>query len=531
MKIKFLGAAKTVTGSFYYIETEKVRFAVDCGLFQGNKQLKEKNYGDFPVDPKSIEFLILTHAHIDHSGLIPKLCRMGFTGPIYASPATVELCGVMLPDAGHIQEAEVEMKNRKLSRAGNPLLEPIYTAEEAAECIKQFHPLSYDEVVRLADGIDIRLRDAGHILGSSIVELWVEENGQKEKVVFSGDLGQGNQPIIKDPTIIESADYLLMESTYGDRYHKGINNRAEQLQKVIDDTMRRGGNLIIPSFAVERTQDLLYDLSCLDSKGLLDPSIDIYIDSPLAIAATEIFQRNLKYYDQETMKMVNSGRNPLKLPNLKFSRTREDSIELNNVQGHTIIISASGMCDAGRIKYHLKYNLWRPESTILFVGYQAVGTLGRRILDGEKMVTIHGDQLVVKADIKSIEAYSAHADQIGLISWLKDFKQKPKTVFLVHGEEKVQPVLADLIIKELQLPVIIPNWLDEIDLKPISIAAAQKIAQAVPDYKSEALTKALNAEQMYLKLRTKLNNMFQDKYNKAQYEDLIETLKKLDEAL
>jgi metallo-beta-lactamase family protein len=531
MKIKFLGAAKTVTGSFYVIDTDKVRFAVDCGLFQGNKQLKEKNYGDFAVDPRSIEFLILTHAHIDHSGLTPKLCKAGFKGPIYASPATVELCEIMLPDAGHIQETEVEMKNRKLSRAGKKLLEPIYTAEEALECLQQFHPLNYDEMNKLAEGVELRLRDAGHILGSSIVELWIEEDGQKEKVVFSGDLGQGNQPIIKDPTIIESADYVLMESTYGDRYHKGVSNRAQQLKNVIDDTMRRGGNLIIPSFAVERTQDLLYDLSNLQAEDLLDPGIDIYIDSPLAIAATEIFQKSLEYYDQESMKLVNSGRHPLKMPNLKFSRTREDSVELNKIAGNTIIISASGMCDAGRIKYHLKYNLWRPESTILFVGYQAMGTLGRRILEGEKLVTIHGDQLVVKADIQSIEAYSAHADQIGLLSWLQHYQQKPKTVFLVHGEEKVQPVLAELIQKELSIPVIIPNWLDEIELKPVGVISAGEVVQAhdLPDHRAEALNKALVAEKMYLSLRSRLNSVFQEKYDKALYDELIETLKKVED--
>jgi len=531
MKIRFLGAAKTVTGSFYVIDTDKVRFAVDCGLFQGSRELKEKNYGDFPVDPKSIDFLVLTHAHIDHSGLTPKLSRLGFKGPIYCSPATAELCEVMLPDAGHIQEAEVEMKNRKLSRAGKALLEPIYTAEQAVECLKQLRPMNYDEVVTLAEGIEIRLRDAGHILGSSIVELWVEENGEKEKIVFSGDLGQGNQPIIKDPSVIEGADYLLMESTYGDRYHKGITNRAEQLKKVIDDTMHRGGNLIIPSFAVERTQDLLYDLSSLQAQGLLYPGIDIYIDSPLAIAATEIFQKSTENYDQDTIDMINSGHHPLKLPNLKYSRSREESVELNKIKNNTIIISASGMCDAGRIKYHLKYNLWRPECTILFVGYQAVGTLGRRILDGEKLVTIHGDQLVVKADIQSIEAYSAHADQIGLITWLKNFKQKPKTVFLVHGEEKVQPVLADLIQKELNIPVVIPNWLDEIELKPTEVSPKIEMVQAVPDYRTEALNKALAAEELYLKLRSRLNSIFQEKYEKAQYDELIEKLKQMENNL
>ncbi|MCX5781075.1 MAG: MBL fold metallo-hydrolase [Firmicutes bacterium] len=528
MKIQFLGAAKSVTGSFYVISTNKAKFAIDCGLFQGSRELKERNYGDFPVDPKTIEFLILTHAHIDHSGLTPKLCKMGFSGPIYSSPATAELCAVMLPDSAHIQESEVEMKNRKLSRAGKTLLEPIYSVEDAVECLEQFKPIRYDEVVKLAEGVQIRLRDAGHILGSSVVEIWLEEDGQKQKIVFSGDLGQGNQPIINDPTVIESADYVLLESTYGDRFHKGHGNRSEQLKKVIDDTMKRGGNLIIPSFAVERTQDLLYDLSTLRTEGKLDPNIDVYIDSPLAIAATEIFKKNIEYYDPEMVKRCTAGNNPFLLPNLKYSRTKEESIELNNLKGGAIIISASGMCDAGRIKYHLKYNLWRPESTVLFVGYQAVGTLGRRIMDGEKMVTIHGDQLVVKADIQTIEAYSAHADQIGLLAWLKSFKEKPKTVFLVHGEEKAQPVLADLIRKDLNIPVVIPNWLDEIELVPLAIAKAEEMAQVIPEYKVVELDKALAAEALYLKLRSRLNSLFQERYDKAQYDELIEKLKKLE---
>ena len=284
--------------------------------------------------------------------------------------------------------------------------------------------------------------------------------------------------------------------------------------------------MIIPSFAVERTQDLLYDLSILQTNGELDPSIEIYIDSPLAIAATEIFQKSIDYYDQETMDILNSGRHPLKLPNLKYSRTREDSVELNNRLGNTIIISASGMCDAGRIKYHLKYNLWRPESTILFVGYQAVGTLGRRILDGEKMVTIHGDQLVVKADIKAIEAYSAHADQVGLLNWLKNFKPKPKTIFLVHGEEKAQPVLADLIQQEMNIPVLIPGWLDAFELTPEGVLVEGTMVQVheLPEYRAVPLNKALIAERKYLELRTRLNTLFQEKYDRALYDELIESL-------
>ncbi len=527
MKIKFLGAAKTVTGSFYVIETSDYRIAVDCGLFQGNKEIKERNYQGFNIDPASIDVLILTHAHIDHSGLIPKLCRLGFKGPIFCSRGTSDLCSVMLPDSAHIQESEVERKNRKLSRAGQVLLEPIYTVDDALNCLSQFEPINYDEMVTIIPGIDICLRDAGHILGSCIVEMWIEENGTRTKIVFSGDLGQTNQPIIRDPFIIDSADYVLLESTYGDRFHKGVFNRAEQLKQVIDETMAKGGNLVIPAFAVERTQDLLYDLNVLYSRGQLDPGIDIYIDSPLAIAATEIFQKSTDYFDEETREYLANGNNPLKLPNLKYSRTQLESMELNKVKGNTIIISASGMCDAGRIKHHLKYNLWRPESTILFVGYQAAGTLGRRILDGEKLVTIHGEKVAVRADIKNIEAFSAHADQAGLMSWLKNITKRPQKVILVHGEEKSQAVLADLINKELGLPVVIPNWLDEVELIPAEMV--QAVAQAGPDKTSFNL--AMQAEQLYLKVRTKLLDLFNEDYNNSRYNELIEKLKNIDAQL
>ncbi len=528
MKIQFMGAAKTVTGSFYVIQTDKVRFAVDCGLFQGTRELKEKNYADFAVNPKSIDFLILTHAHIDHSGLTPKLCKAGFTGPIYCSPPTVELCQVMFPDAGHIQESEVERKNYKLARAGNKTIEPIYTVEDALQCLTQLQSLNYDEIIQLAPGVEIRLRDAGHILGSCIIELWVEENGERVKVVFSGDLGQPDQPIIKDPTIIEDADYLLMESTYGDRNHKEIANRAEQLKKVIDDTMKQGGNLVIPSFAVERTQDLLYDLSLLHAQGQLDPGIDIYIDSPLAIAATEIFIKSTPYYDQETMRMVRDGNHPLKLPQLKYSHTQQDSMELNKIQKNAIIISASGMCDAGRIKYHLKYNLWRPECTILFVGYQAVGTLGRRILEGEKFVNIHSEKVTVKANIQSIDAYSAHADQNGLMSWLRHFKKGLKTVFLIHGEENSQVVLADMIRQELGLNVIIPNLLDEIELKPVEVVQPVHVISTAQVCQPEHDNKALVAEELYLRVRSKLNSLYQESYSTTQFDELIQKLKQLE---
>lgn len=525
MKLRFLGATRTVTGSFFVVDTGKTRFAIDCGLFQGPKEVRERNYKEFAVDPKTIDFLILTHAHIDHSGLIPKLCKHGFRGPIYCSQPTQELTSILLPDSGHIQQSEIERKNRKLKRAGKLLLEPIYTMEDALDCLKQFRYLELDEVIELAPPVKVRLRDAGHILGSCILELWVEEEGKSLKLVFSGDLGNSNQPIIKDPTVIEDADYIILESTYGNRFHKGAYNRLAQLEEVINYTMSKGGNLIIPAFAVERTQDLLYDLNLLQKEDKLDPNIDIYIDSPLAIAATKIFEKHIDYYDAESSEMVARGEHPLRLPGLKFTPSQEESMQLNLLDGNAIIISASGMCDAGRIKHHLKHNLWRSESTVLFVGYQAEGTLGRRIVDGEKLVRIHGESVAVKADIRSIEAYSAHADRAGLLDWLKRFISPPKGVFLVHGEEEGQRSLADYIRKELRIPVHIPDWMDEFELTPTDRV------QPKTRLMGDEISKALLAEQMYLDLRLKLHEIFKENWSSNKYDELIEQMKKVEEIL
>ena len=524
MKIKFLGATKTVTGSFFMLETESARFAVECGLFQGPKEIKERNYQDFVIDPKSLDFVILTHAHIDHTGLIPKLCKHGFKGPIYCSHATAELLTVLLPDAGYIQEMEVERKNRKLIRAGKEPLEPIYTAEDAVNCLNQLRSITMDEIFDLAPGLEVRLRDAGHILGSCILELWAAEDGGKLKFVFTGDLGNDKQPILKDPTVIENTDYLIIESTYGNRLHIDVGDRAAKLKEIIEFTMEKGGNLIIPAFAVERTQDLLYDLNLLSKEGLLDPNIDIYIDSPLAIAATEIFGRNDDFYSDETRQIVEQGNHFLELPNLKYSRTQEESILLNQKKNNTIIISASGMCDAGRIKHHLKHNLWRPESTVLFVGFQSKGTLGRRLLDGETLVTIHGEQLMVKADIMNIEAYSAHADKDGLMEWMQKFVVPPKAIFIVHGEEEAQLSLATEIKKQLNVPAYIPDWQEEYQLTPSK--DAEKTIAAGAD-----VSKAMLAEQMYLDIRVKLNEAFKQNWENADYDKIIEYLQNIQERL
>ncbi|WP_242848892.1 MBL fold metallo-hydrolase RNA specificity domain-containing protein [Syntrophomonas palmitatica] len=521
MKLRFLGAAKTVTGSFYVLETGQTRFAVDCGLFQGPKELQERNYQDFPVNPASIDFLIITHAHIDHTGLIPKLCKQGFKGTIYCTHATEELCAILLPDSAHIQEMEVERKNRKLARSGQPPIEPIYNVQDAMECMSQFRSLNMDEIIDLSASIKIRLRDAGHILGSAMAELWITEGEQKIKIVFTGDMGNLNQPIVKDPSIIENCDYLVMESTYGNRLHGPSLSRSDELQKVIEDTMKKGGNLIIPAFAVERTQDLLYDLVNLSRTGKLDPDIEIYIDSPLAISATEIFMKNYECFDDETRALMDGHPNFLDGLNIKYSRTKEDSIKLNNKTGNAIIISASGMCEAGRIKHHLKHNLWRPESTVLFVGYQAAGTLGRRILDGEKVVTIHGEKIAIKADIKLIDAYSAHADRNGLIKWLDHFVEPPRRVFIVHGEPEAQTSLAEYLEKDKKYSVFIPDWLEEVELTP----AQEVITRVLPS--SVSVNQAMEAERKYLEVSARLHDIFNQNWSQGQYERIIQDMEKI----
>jgi len=434
LQIKFYGVCKTVTGSCFLIETKDTKILVDCGMYQGTKALKERNYGEFLFDPSSIDYLILTHAHIDHSGMIPKLIKKGFKGPVIATKATIDLCSIMLPDSGYIQEIEVERKNRKLARAGKELLEPIYTHLDATRAITQFKSMDYDLQIKLSPSIYIRMRDAGHILGSAIVEMWVKEENRTTKLVFSGDLGNYNQPIIKNPTIIDEADYLIMESTYGNRLHQNLGDKKEILLNIIKDTFERGGNVVIPAFAVERTQDLLYYLGELEQEKRL-PKCDIVIDSPLAISASEIFNISAQYYDEQAQEIYRQlGRSPIMLNSLRMARSREESVMLNEKKSGTIIISASGMCDAGRIKHHLKHNLWRPESSVVFVGYQASGTLGRMILEGKKLVRIHGEEIAVNAKIHNIDGFSGHADKKALFRWVESYKKKPKKIFLVHGE-------------------------------------------------------------------------------------------------
>jgi metallo-beta-lactamase family protein len=439
MKISFLGAAKTVTGSCCYIETHNNKFLVDCGMFQGRAKEEALNEQDFPFNPSELDYIFLTHAHIDHSGRIPKIYLDGFRGQVIATKATVELCSIMLPDAGHIQEFENEWLNRKRKRAGKPSVKPLYTHQDAIDCMKLFKGVKYGEMLQVNSNIRVRFNDAGHLLGSAIIEIWVVEDSKELKIVFSGDLGNKGMPILRDPSIIESADYLVIESTYGNRLHVDKKDKAERFVKVINETVENGGNVIIPSFAVGRTQEIIYGLN--KQHGINSSELQkmlntpVYIDSPLAISATEIFRNNLDCYDEEARAYVENGDNPLDFPGLHFTRTADESRALNEKKESSIIISASGMCEAGRIKHHLKHNLWRSERTVIFVGYQAEGTLGRRLVDGAKRVKIFGEEISVNARIEPIEGFSGHADRDGLLEWIDKFSRKPEKIFIVHGEE------------------------------------------------------------------------------------------------
>lgn len=464
MRLTFCGAAGTVTGSCYFVETEQARFLVDCGMFQGAKEIRDLNRRDFLFNPGALDFILLTHAHVDHAGLIPKLWKSGYKKPVYATKATVALSQLVLQDSGHIQEMEAEWRNRKHSRTGEPLQEPLYDADDAVQSLKLFQPQNYNQEFEPAPGIKIRFRDAGHILGSALIELYITESGATTKLVFSGDLGQKGQPIIADPTIIQSADYIVIESTYGNRFHEDQAQKVELLRNLIKESFHSGGNLVIPAFAIGRTQDLLYHLRELFNQGAI-PRVPVYIDSPMAVSATEIYRDNPDCYDEDTLRLFAAHRSPFEFPNLSFIRTTEESKRLNETAKAAIIIAASGMCEAGRILHHLKHNLWRPEAHILFVGYQAEGTLGRRLLEGAKVVKIMGEAVNVQAEIHSIGGFSAHADQNGLMDWLSGFSTKPRNLFIVHGENSAQQELAGLVRRKLGWEPIIPRLGERFNLE------------------------------------------------------------------
>lgn len=479
MKIQFCGAATGVTGSCHLITTEKHKILLDCGQFQGGKTREAMNYEPFPFDPAEIDYMILSHAHIDHCGRIPLLVKRGFKGDIYCTDATADLVEVMLKDSGYIHEKEAEWKNRKNERAGRPAVEPLYTFNDAVDSLKFIKPVLYDQLIELNEEMKFVFNDAGHILGSAITEIWITEEGQTSKIVFSGDLGVMDRPILRDPTIIKKADYVIMETTYGNRVHPSNSLDVTKLMDIIRETAKHGGTTVIPSFAVGRTQELIYELNRVydsDSEYRKDfENLMVYVDSPMATTATEVFKRNAQVFDDETKAYITKGDNPLDFKNLKFTRTSQESMWLNTDPTPKVIISASGMCDAGRIRHHLKHNLWNRKSSIIFVGYQAEGTLGRMLLDGAKEVTLFGENIRVNAQIHNLEGFSGHADKDGLLAWLSGFQKVPKHVFLVHGEEESKKAFAYTVKEKLGYDPIVVTEPSEFTLEKDEIVDTQII--------------------------------------------------------
>ena len=458
MILQFVGADHQVTGSCHYVEACGKRFIVDYGMEQGNNPFESKG---LPCNEADLDFVLLTHAHVDHSGMLPLLYAKGFTGPIYATDATVDLCAIMLRDCAHIQQQEAEWKARKKKRGmeTEESIDPVYSMADADNAIRHLVRISYDNLVNIADGISVRFTDVGHLLGSSSIEVFLNENGVHKTVCFSGDIGNKDQPLIKDPAYTKKADYVVMESTYGDRYHeKAVVNSIVDLANIIQETLDRGGNVVIPSFAVGRTQEVLYFIKQIKLNDMVKyHDFPVYVDSPLAVDATEIFQKNFyTCFDEEAMEMVKKGENPLTFPGLNLAITPDESRAINYDEEPKVIISASGMCEAGRIRHHLKHNLWRPECTILFVGYQAAGTLGRALIEGATEVKLFGEPIAVRAELKSLPGLSGHADKDGLIEWLDAFEEKPKQVFVVHGDEMASEAFSEYVNKEMKIPAFAP---------------------------------------------------------------------------
>lgn len=463
MRLIFIGADHEVTGSCHVLEVCGRYILVDCGMEQGTDDFET---AELPMNIADIDYVLLTHAHIDHSGMLPLLYARGFRGDVIATPATVDLCDIMLKDSAHIQMTEAEWKNRKGQRAGKEPVVPIYDMNDAEGVLEHFVSCDYDKVMDLCEGVKVKFSDAGHLLGSASIEVWINEDGEERKIVFSGDIGNLNRPIIKDPSYINDADYVVMESTYGDRYHNADVDYVSELAGICQRTFDRGGNVVIPAFAVGRTQEMLYYFRKIKEEGLVKGhSFEVYVDSPLAVEATQIFNENMaECFDQEAMELVRNGINPLRFPGLTLSITSNDSIAINSDNKPKVIISASGMCEAGRIRHHLKHNLWRKECTVVFVGYQANGTLGRMLLEGASEVKLFGETIEVMAEIVKLEGVSGHADKAGLIKWITSFDDRLKQVFVVHGEDEVSTGFAKCLCDEYGLNAVAPYSGAEFDM-------------------------------------------------------------------
>jgi metallo-beta-lactamase family protein len=466
IKLTFLGAAQNVTGSRYLLEANGKRFLIDCGLYQ-ERDFRARNWDPFYVPPKTLDGVLLTHAHLDHCGLLPKLKREGFDGKIYCTPATAEIAKIVLLDAAKIQEEDVEFKlkrHKKENRTGPHPVVPLYTTEDAEATLPYFNPVGYTKAIQIGDGIEATFYEAGHILGSTNIKVKVTQNGESRTILFSGDIGRWETPILLDPTIYEDADYILMESTYGNRLHGDRDHIDGELEEIINSTHKAGGNILIPSFAVERSQEVLYYLNQLLIKDRI-PHIMVFMDSPMAISVTRVFQDHPELFDEDMLELVRRHESPFDFQGLKMTKTVDQSKAINHIRGTVIIIAGSGMCTAGRIKHHLAKNIDRHESTLLFVGYQAVGTLGRLIVDGEEEVRILGQYLPVRARVVQISGFSAHADRDELMKWLSKLQKPPRHLFITHGEIEAANAFADYVREKKGWNLSVPTYQDEVVLE------------------------------------------------------------------
>ena len=508
MKLTFVGAAHEVTGSCHFLQTAGKNILIDCGMEQGPDLYENPG---LPIPANEVDYVFLTHAHIDHSGMLPRLAKDGFKGQIFTTYATADLCNIMLRDSAHIQEFEAEWRNRKGKRAGQPEYEPVYVMQDALDAIELLVPCQYGERIRICEGVEIRFTDVGHLLGSASIEVWATEDGVTKKIVFSGDIGNTDQPIIKDPAYTENADYIVMESTYGNRVH--AQEKPDYLgdfTRILKETFDRKGNVVIPSFAVGRTQEMLYFIREIKEKGLLSeyPDFEVYLDSPLAIEATKVFTKNMREcFDEEALALVNAGINPLVFPGLHTAISSEDSKMINFIEKPKVIISASGMCDAGRIRHHLKHNLWHENCSVIIAGYQAEGTMGRRLIEGSKQVKIMGEDIKVNAKIYNMKGFSAHADKEQLLEWYGKMKQPPKAFFVTHGEFDAASNFADELQRRLGTAAYIPQYGDSVTINGTEWnVTTSNIVTTVPEV--AALREYLRQfESSYLQYRTKIEQI------------------------
>jgi metallo-beta-lactamase family protein len=462
IKLTFLGAAQSVTGSCYLVETGSARFLVDCGLYQ-EREFRGRNWGPFPIQPETLDCVLLTHAHLDHSGLLPKLVREGFRGSIYCLAATAEIAEIMLLDSAEIQEEDAEFKKKRHQKAGRkgPYPEaPLYTVDDAQASFPLFSPVEYEKPISIGKGIEATFYDAGHVLGSSMIKVRIRQNGEDRTILFSGDIGRRGKPILRDPTFFEEADYVLVESTYGDRLTESVEDAANKLADVINATVKSGGNIVIPSFALERSQEILYYLNEFLIEDRI-PHLMVFIDSPMAVSITGVFEHYPELFDEEMVKLMRQKKSPFDFRGLSVVRTAEESKAINQIKGTVIIIAGSGMCTGGRIKHHLVTNISRKGSTILFVGYQAAGTLGREIVDGAKKVRILGQHYPIRARVVQIDGFSAHADRDGLLKWLSSLRKSPRRLFVTHGESSVSQHFAALVKDKTGWEVTVPEYREE----------------------------------------------------------------------